>query len=365
MLEGRESSVNEPMELLSPKKLLTHLSASLAVMLIVMLLCLLVGTEPISLRAAFRTSDGVTSANPDYEILVHVRLPRVILAAVVGAALASSGVVFQALLRNPLADPYILGISSGAGLGTIVAVICGFSWTVLGRSPIAVFAFAGALATVWLVWFIGRLTGKFHVTGLLLAGVAVNAFLSAAIMLLTALAKSQQVYATIFWLMGNMTEEDFLVLWLAAGCVVTAVIALFLISPRLNALSFGDEDARSIGVNVQRTRLVAFAIAALLTAVAVSLSGLIGFVGLIVPHALRLVLGPDHRVLLPISSIIGATFLVLADAIARTIVAPAQLPVGVVTAVIGGPFFLLLLVRYNKKLGWSPALGSYGNGARK
>jgi len=339
-------------ELLTPKKLIIRTASALAVLVVVMLVCSLIGTESVSLKEVFSGAGIQTRANPDYEIFVQFRLPRIILACLVGAALACSGVVFQALLRNPLADPYILGISSGAGLGAIIAVICGFNWTVWGRSPIAVFAFAGALGTVWLVWFIGRLTGKFHVTGLLLAGVVVNAFFSAVIMFLTSIAKSQQVYSTIFWLMGNMAEEDFLVLWIGAGCVVGGITALFYISPQLNALSFGEADARSMGVNIAGTQIIAFAIAAAITAIAVSLSGLIGFVGLIVPHAVRLVFGPDHRQLLPLSGIFGAIFLVIADTLARIIVAPAQLPVGVVTAIVGGPFFLALLVKYSRKVSW-------------
>lgn len=290
--------------------------------------------------------------NPDYEILVRVRIPRVLLAAMVGAALAASGVIFQALLRNPLADPYILGVSSGAGLGAMIAVISGLSWTLWGRSPIAVFAFVGALGTVWLVWGIGRITGRYQVTGLLLAGVVVNAFLSAMILFLVSIARGQQLYATIFWLMGNMAEEDFSVLWVGGGCITAGVVALFFLGPQLNIISVGHEDARSIGVAVEKVEFAAFAISAFITAVAVSLSGLIGFVGLIVPHAVRLLFGPDHRQLLPLGSLAGAMFLVVADTVARMVVAPAQLPVGVVTAMIGGPFFLFLLIRHSKKVYW-------------
>ena len=339
-------------ELLTARKLGVRVASALVVLAVVMFVCSLMGTESISLKAVLAQVGGQEAINPDYEIFVQVRLPRIILACIVGAALACSGVVFQALLRNPLADPYILGISSGAGLGTIIAVISGFSWTLWGRSPIAVFAFAGAMGTVWLVWFIGRVTGKSHVTGLLLAGVVVNAFFSAVIMFLTSIAKSQQMQTTIFWLMGNMTEEDFLVLWLGAGCVAAGMFALFYISPQLNAISFGEDDARSMGVNTARTRIIAFAVAAFITAVAVSLSGLVGFVGLVVPHAVRLVFGPDHRQLLPLSGIVGAIFLVAADTLARIVVAPAQLPVGVVTAIVGGPFFLVLLVKHTHKVGW-------------
>ncbi len=319
---------------------------------LIMLSCALVGPQTISLKAAVTAPATPTAPNPDYEILVRIRVPRILLAALVGIALASAGVVFQALLRNPLADPYILGISSGAGLGVILAIIGGLGWTLWGRSPIAVCAFMGALATVWLVWGIGRLTGKYHVTGLLLAGVVVNAFLSALIMFLTSIAKSQQLYATIFWLMGNITEEDFRVLWVGGGGIVAGAIGLFFLSPQLNIISVGYHDARSVGVPVERIEVAAFAIAALITAVAVSLSGLIGFVGLIIPHAVRLVFGPDHRQLLPLSGLVGAMFLVVADTIARTIVAPAQLPVGVITAILGGPFFLVLLIRYSRKVYW-------------
>jgi len=319
----------------------------------VLLVCSLVGPQEISLNAAFHGSQIGGMPNPDYEILVRVRIPRVLLAAMVGAALAASGVIFQALLRNPLADPYILGVSSGAGLGAMLAVIGGLSWTLWGRSPIALFAFIGALGTVWLVWGIGRVTGKYQVTGLLLAGVVVNAFFSAMIMFLISIAKSQQLYATIFWLMGNMTEEDWLVLWVGGGCILAGIVALFFLGPQLNIISVGRQDARSIGVPVERVELAAFGISAFITAAAVSLSGLIGFVGLIVPHGVRLVFGPDHRQLIPLSSLVGAMFLVVADTVARMVVAPAQLPVGVVTAMIGGPFFLFLLVVHSKKVYWA------------
>jgi iron complex transport system permease protein len=338
---------------LSPGTLLLRIAVAAGLLVLVMFLCALVGPQAISLKAVSAGWTNAAAPNPDYEIFVHVRVPRILLAALVGVALAASGVVFQGLLRNPLADPYILGVSSGAGLGAMLAVICGFGWTMWGRSPIAVFAFAGALGTVWLVWGIGRLTGRYHIAGLLLTGVVVNAFFSAVILFLASVAKDEQFYATVFWLMGNMTEEEFFVLWLAGGCIIAGVVGLFFLSPQLNVISVGSNDARSIGVPVGRVEVAAFAIAAFITAVAVSLSGLIGFVGLIIPHAVRLVFGPDHRQLLPLSSLVGAMFLVVADTVARLVVAPAQLPVGVVTALAGGPFFLVLLIRYSRKVYWS------------
>ena len=245
-------------QLLSPRTLLIRIAAAAIVLVVVMLLCALAGSESISLKTALAGGHEGGSTNSDYEILMHIRVPRVILAAIVGAALAAAGVTLQALLRNPLADPYILGISSGAGLGATLAIIGGFSWTLWGRSPVAIFAFAGAVGTVWLVWGIGRITGRFHVTGLLLAGVVVNAFFSAIIMFLISAAKGQQLHATMFWLMGNMAEEDFFVLWIGAGCVAAGVVSLYFLAPQLNAISFNPEDAKSMGIHVERVQLLAF-----------------------------------------------------------------------------------------------------------
>jgi iron complex transport system permease protein len=339
-------------ESLTPIKLITKIFISLAVLAAVMGLCCLAGSQKITLEKVFSGPGEEAGDNPDYEIFVGVRLPRVILAALVGAALAASGVVLQAILRNPLADPYILGISSGAGLGVILAVLSGFTWSFAGGSPIAVFAFGGAIATVWLVWWIGQLAGKSQITSLLLAGVVINAFFSAVIMFLTSIAKSKEVHSTILWLMGNITEKSSGLLWFGGLCITAGITALSCISHKLNVLTFGEEEARSLGVNTARTRLSAFGIAAFITAVAVSLSGLIGFVGLIVPHGVRLVFGPDHRQLLGLSAVIGAVFVVIADTLARIVVAPAQLPVGVITAIAGGPFFLILLAKYTRKVGW-------------
>jgi iron complex transport system permease protein len=339
-------------EFLTAKELAIKVSICLTVMVVVMCLCALIGTQNISMKKVFDGPGQEPGENIDYEIFMGVRLPRVILAALVGAALAASGVVLQAILRNPLADPYILGISSGAGLGVILAVLSGVTWSFAGGSPVAVFAFAGAIATVWLVWWIGQLAGKSQVTSLLLAGVVINAFFSAVIMFLTSIANSDEVYSTIFWLMGNITEKSPGVLWFGGTCITTGIAGLLCIGHKLNILTFGEEEARSLGVNTSQTRLAAFGISAFITAVAVSLSGLIGFVGLIVPHGVRLVFGPDHRQLLALSALIGAVFVVIADTLARIVVAPAQLPVGVITAIVGGPFFLILLAKYTRKVGW-------------
>jgi len=338
-------------EVLTAKILAIRVIICLAVCVLIMSLCTSVGTQEISLAKVLEGPGDMPGSNIDYEIFL-IRLRRVVLAALVGAALACSGVVLQAILRNPLADPYILGISSGAGLGAIIAILLGVSWTFWGGSAITVFAFAGAVVTVWLVWFVGHFTGKSQVTSLLLAGVVINAFFSAVIMFLTSIAKSEQLRWTVYWLMGSITDKEPLALWISGVCILAGVIALFFICYRLNALTLGDEQARGLGIDPLKTRVVAFGFAAFITAIAVSLSGLIGFVGLIIPHGVRLVVGPDHRQLLPVSAIIGASFLVIADTLARTIFGQEQLPVGVITAIAGGPFFLVLLAKYSRKVSW-------------
>ena len=337
---------------LTAKNLAVKIFVGLIMLTAAMFFCALAGPQKISLQKVLAGPGDVPGQNTDYEIFVGVRLPRVILAALVGAALASSGAALQAILRNPLADPYILGISSGAGLGAITAVLLGISWTFWAGSPIAVFAFAGAVITVWLVWYIGLFAGKSQVTSLLLAGVVVNAFFAAVITFLISIAKSEQVYSTIFWLMGNITEKDFSILLAGGIGILGGIIALLGISHHLNAISFGDEEAQALGIDTTKTRMIVFGITALITAIAVSVSGLIGFAGLIIPHAVRLVFGPDHRQLLPLSAITGSIFLIIADTLARTIVAPAQLPVGVITAIAGGPFFLVMLAKYSRKVSW-------------
>ncbi len=324
----------------------------LAALIAVMCLCAFIGTEKISLKKVLEGPAQIAGDNIDYEILIGVRIPRIILAALIGIALATAGAVLQAVLRNPLAEPYILGISSGAGLGVITAILSGLSFSFWAGSTITLFAFAGSIFTVWLVWLIGYFAGRFHVTTLLLAGVVVNAFFSAVIMFLTSIAKSRQLRATILWLMGNITEKSADVLWFSGISILAGVFCLFTLAHKLNALSLGDNEAKGLGVNTTKTKMAAFALTAFITAVAVSLSGLIGFVGLIVPHAVRLIVGPDHRQLLPISALTGAIFLVIADTIARSIFGQEQLPVGVITAIAGGPFFLILLAKYSRKISW-------------
>lgn len=332
------------------QSLAKDLIAGTLLLAVVCFACLFAGSKPISLQEVW---NGITGANPDsvdYMIFSGIRLPRCILAAIVGASLAVSGAVLQALLRNPLADPFILGISSGAGLGAIIASVSGVQFAFLGINAMGVFAFAGAIATVWLVWWIGILASSRQVTSLLLAGVVVNSFISAVIMFLTSIMRSSSLQATMIWVMGNIRDAGSSDIVISFVCLAAGMAILYKLAPMLNVLSFGHDDAKAMGINVSAVRITAFATAAFITSVAVSLSGLIGFIGLIIPHAVRLLCGPDHRRLLPMCAIAGAIFLVICDTFARTIIAPQQLPVGIVTAITGGPFFLVLLVKYSRKV---------------
>lgn len=323
---------------LTVKKLLLKLAICFIALVIIITVCTFIGPS--------KTTDSA--------ILLKIRLPRIILAALVGAALACAGVTLQAILRNPLADPYILGISSGAALGVITAMLLGISISFWAVSTVGLFAFIGALATVWLVWFIGHFaSGSSAVTSLLLAGVVINAFFSAIIMFLTTIANSGQVRATAMWLMGNLSDKNTSVLAVSGLCIVTGIVILFCIASKLNVISLGFAEAKALGVNTSRIKLVAFAVSAFITAIAVSLTGLIGFVGLIVPHGVRLIFGPDHRQLISISAFAGAGFLAIADTIARSAFAGSELPVGIITALVGGPFFLVLLARNSKKVNWA------------
>ena len=282
---------------------------------------------------------------PGRTILLDVRLPRVLLGALVGAALASAGVAFQAVLRNPLADPFLLGVSGGALLGRVL-------WASLGASdpldpglgaPLA--AFAGALGTLAILFGLTRAGGRTRSVTLLLVGVVLNAFFSAVVLFLLTARDTARTRDLFFLLVGTLPSPSWGVLAMVATLVLLSVLGLALGAHRLNLLSLGDETAAHLGVHVERATWATIAVASLATAAAVAFAGVIGFVGLVVPHGLRLAFGPDHRRLVPGAALGGAAFLVLADAGARTVLQPVQLPVGVLTAGIGGPFFLLLLWR--------------------
>jgi iron complex transport system permease protein len=312
------------------------------VFLAAMILCPLVGTVPVDLSRAFDFSIPIEE-NRDREIFFRLRLPRVLLAALVGGSLAVAGAAFQALLRNALAEPYTLGVAGGASLGAVLAIHGGLAATFLGIPAVPIAAFLGAVLSVALVFFLARSGRRLPTVTLLLAGVTVNVFFSAMILIINYLADLSQIHRMIHWMMGGIDTVgiDKVVRTLPFAAVGIAI--LWSQARAFNVLSLGEETARSLGVDVERTKLVAFGAASLVTGAAISASGPIGFVGLIVPHSVRLVLGPDHRLLIPASVLAGGAFLAVCDTVARTALPSGELPVGVLTGLLGGPFFVWLL----------------------
>ena len=279
-------------------------------------------------------------------VLFQLRLPRALLAMEVGAALAVSGAVLQGLFRNPLVDPGLIGVSSGASLGAALCIVGGT--TTLGlwqRATIPVAAFLMALLATALVYRLARDGERTRIGSMLLAGIAVNAVAGAAIGLLSQISTDAQMRNLVFWSFGSLGGATWPALAAVTPFIGLAVAALLRLAPALNALLLGEAEAGHLGVAVERTRRTAILGAALAVGAAVAVSGLIGFVGLVVPHMLRLALGPDHRIVLPGSALLGALLLLLADLLARTVASPAELPIGIVTALIGAPFFLWLLRR--------------------
>jgi len=301
-------------------------------------------------------TDALRGVEPDATVLFRLRVPRVVLAAIVGAGLSVAGVALQALLRNPLADPFIFGLSGGAAIGAAVSVaVTGTALGVAGASaagwigllPTQFAAVLGSLAAALLVFTLGRARGRLHPERALLVGVVFNSFASAVVIALESVLAPEKTQAVLLWLAGTLGYEPQPVLVAAGAVVLVAVAILTALAGRLNLLALGDEGAAALGVDVEATRLLSFFAASAAVGAAVALTGLVGFVGLVVPHAVRLVAGPDHRVVLPASALGGAAFLVLADAIARVLFRGlgTEPPVGAVTALLGAPLFVLLLRR--------------------
>jgi iron complex transport system permease protein len=281
----------------------------------------------------------------DAAIILQIRLPRIIAGVIVGAALAASGVVYQGVFKNPMADSYVLGVSAGAAVGASFSILFGAGIAFFGFRLVQVAAFLGALFAMFLVYNISRVGSRVPVTTLLLCGIAVNFFLYAVVALLEVIA-GEQLHAIVFWLIGGFSNVLWADIWTVLPFIIIGTVAAYFYARDLNLLALGEDQAQHLGVNVERVKQVLLVLASMITAAAVSLSGLVGFVGLMVPHITRLVIGPDHRILFPASTIVGAIFLVVCDAIARVIATPfastLELPVGIVTMLAGAPFFIIL-----------------------
>jgi iron complex transport system permease protein len=334
------------MKIVTFKKVIIVSTLLSLLLILVILLSVTLGSVKVpmlrSIRILFQSILGFKGTGNETErtIVFSLRFPRAILAGLVGAGLSVSGATFQALLRNPLADPYILGVSSGAAVGAILAILIGLSAVSLGL-PLA--SFAGAILTVMGVFYFGKQDGKIHPNTLLLAGVIIGSFLSALIMFFISVSRKEELHTIIFWLMGDFSFSNIKTIYIILPYISLGIFFLYFRSRQLNLILSGEENAIQLGVDVERLKLVSYLLASLITAASVSVCGLIGFVGLIIPHSVRLIFGADHRLLIPSSALVGASFLIASDTFARTLLAPVELPVGVITAAFGGPFFIYLL----------------------
>lgn len=336
----------------------------LLLMIVILLLACLgastVGTANISMGQGLRIvlskipglsglTDNTLLGQNQAKIVWQVRMPRIILAAMIGALLASVGACFQGLFRNPLSDPYILGISNGAGVGATVAIVLGLGGYAYGIGLISLLSFVSALITAVMVYTIANVGGRLPTVNLILSGVAVGFFASSLVTILMVLHR-ENTERIIMWLMGSLNAASWKQVAILGPVTILGCLTLALFARDLNALSTGEETAKSLGVRVETVKKVLLGICSLLVAVCVSVSGIIGFVGLVVPHVVRLLVGPDQRALIPFSAVLGAIFLVICDTIARSIIPPAELPVGAVTSLCGAPFFCYLLIKAKKRV---------------
>lgn len=325
---------------LTSRRAATFVITLLVLLFVVSVFGLSAGSVSLPFRDVMQSlagSDAVSQTTRT--IILEIRLPRILLAILVGAGLSIAGVVFQALLRNPLAEPYILGISSGGTVGAILAISITAGVGVL-TTPLA--SFAGSGLVMLLVYSLAQRRGQLDTNALLLSGVMVGAFFNAAVLLILALFNHEMRNAFL-WLMGNLGAARYDSLVVVAPVILFATVLLLFQARKFNLIATGDETALQLGVDVPSIKRLSYALASLITGLVVSVSGVIGFVGLIIPHICRMVFGPDHRLLLPASMLLGASFMIGADLIARTILAPMELPVGAVTAAIGAPLFVYLL----------------------
>jgi iron complex transport system permease protein len=324
---------------------------ALFTLVIMLILSMAIGSVFVPLNELWRVVTGTETNETFRTILLDIRLPRTILIAMVGAALAGSGATYQGLFRNPLADPYLIGVASGAGLGAILAMSVKWPYSVLGLLAVPLAAFIASLLTVYLVYTFAHIGRTVPTTNLILAGVAVSSFATSLTSFLI-LRSTGEVRRAIGWLLGGVSLVGWdatltLVPYLAIG-----LTTLVLTGYALNLLQFGDDQAAQMGLNVQRAKFIIIVAASLVTAAAVSFAGIIGFVGLIVPHVVRIWWGVDYRRLIPLSILGGASVLLLADVLARIVLAPQELPVGIVTALAGAPFFLWVLRRAKNQGYW-------------
>ncbi|MEH6989216.1 FecCD family ABC transporter permease [Cytobacillus firmus] len=338
-------------------KLLAYVTAA-AFLFCAMLLGISIGTVSIHPMTIIRVISAeffpfISLGNTDAmhaNIIMNIRLPRVLLAGLVGASLAIAGAAFQGLLRNPLADPYTIGVSSGASLGAVITLFFGLSIPFAGMFTLPLFSILFSFLTIFAVLLFARnIERSLKVETIILTGIIFSSFLGALISLMIALT-GEELRQIIGWLLGSVSMRGWAYINIILPFFVIGAVLLLVNSKELNAMSFGEEKARHIGVDVQKRKMMVLIAGSILTGAAVAVSGTIGFVGLVIPHLARMLWGPDHRHLLPLSILVGAGFLIIADLVSRTIIAPAELPIGVITALIGAPAFGVILMKRRNKL---------------
>jgi len=342
------------------RKTIKHTIILLIILIVLIIVAASIGAAKVSLKdtsliiASFipgvNNFINIEDLNPQEIVIIsQIRLPRIFLSIFVGIALASAGVIFQGLFRNPMADPFVIGVSAGAAFGATIGLVFITGVGLLGISTITIFALLGALATTFLVYSISSARGKVSVTTLLLSGIALSAMLSAMTSFIM-IFRTHDLAKIIFWIMGGLTAAS----WYKFNIIAPMVVVLIIISGfymrDLNIISLGDERAAQLGVQTERVKKILLIMASLIAALAVSVSGIIGFVGLVTPHILRLIVGPDHKILYPTSAVAGGIVLLMSDTLARTILMPREIPVGIITSIVGVPFFLYLLVKSKKQV---------------
>jgi iron complex transport system permease protein len=333
--------------MIATKKKLALMTLGLSsIFLGVLFVSILLGAAPVPFADVWHVLTGKIKEGASYSIIVQIRLPRILMAASVGGALSVCGVVMQSILRNPLAEPFVLGLSGGAALGAILFILLGLS--IQGGS--FAFSFAGAILTLLVVLLLSKRREGFSTTRIILTGVIVNAFFTSFIMFIMTTTSDELLHAILFWLYGDLSGSAYGEVWILCSVLLAVFAVMYPFSRHLNIIGVGEDLGHQLGIDVEKVKYGLLVLISLLTAFAVSLCGIIGFVGLIVPHLMRLVFGSDNRLLLPASLIFGGIFMMLADTAARTIIAPSELPVGVITAFLGAPFFLMLM--FGKQLPW-------------
>jgi iron complex transport system permease protein len=341
------------------RKLLMWGGAGLTLLLLSIVISVSMGSARLALGTVWRILMSVVpflggSVTPDWsvaheQIVLQVRLPRIVLGMLVGAALATAGAGFQGVLRNPLADPFTLGVASGASVGAAFLILVNAQYA-FGSGTIPVVAFGTGMATLYFVYMLSRVEGGIRRETLILAGVIVNAFLGACVSFMVSLA-DDVINQIVFWLMGSLSLRGWSYAGLIAPYVAVGIIILCAYGRTLNLFELGERSAAHLGIRVERTKWIVLSVSTLMTAAAVSVTGVIGFVGLVIPHMVRLIVGPDYRLIVPLSAVAGGIYVVWADTLARMALSPTEIPLGVVTAFLGAPFFIYLLTKHKRTMG--------------